>query len=156
MDMSKLNQGQIIAGLGGIVLVVSLFLSWVSGFTVSVATGSASTSASAFDAFSGMDIIMLIVGIAALGLAVAGATGTNLPPGAAPIVSLLGVVVFGWALGWCLENSNAGFGAWLGLVASVAIVFGAFEAGREPRPVARQRPSSGVATPSGSTGPPTA
>ncbi len=112
-----------IVGVGGIVLVVSQFLSWVSAFGL---------SASAFDAFSGMDIIMLVVGIAAIAFAamVAMNANANVPANAALILSALGLIVVGWALGWDLESGDAGIGAWLGLISGAAITYGGFVADR--------------------------
>ncbi len=129
MDISKLSRGQLIAGAGGALLIVSLFLSWVSLI---------GASASAFDAFSGMDIIMLVIGIAAV--AFAGVTATEasveVPANAAVVVGILGVLIVGWALGWVLEQPSAGFGAWLGLISAGAIAYGGWEADRKPTPMA--------------------
>jgi hypothetical protein len=156
VDLSRMSQGQLITGIGGLVLLISLFLSWVSGVAFSGAFGSGSTSASAFDAFSGMDIIMLIIAILAMGVGVAGAAGSSLPEGSGAIVGLLGVVTFGWALGYDLEISNAGLGAWLALAASAAIAWGGFETTRERRQVARRSAPAGATRPTGPSGPPTA
>ncbi len=114
MDISKLRQSQLIVGAAGIVLVISLFLDWVG--------------VSAFSAFSAMDILMLLIGLAALGYAALPASGStqSLPKDSAWIVMLAGVGVVGWALGICLEDADAGFGAWLGLLASIAIAVGAY------------------------------
>jgi hypothetical protein len=133
MDMSKMSQGQMIAGVGGVVLLISLFLDWVSGISLQVGATTVGTGgANAFDVFSGMDIIMLIVAVLAIVWAVSGAVGMALPASTGWVVALLGVVIVGWALGWDLENSNAGIGAWLGLVAAVAIAWGAFAASTRP------------------------
>jgi len=162
VDLSRMSQGQLITGIGGLVLLISLFLSWVSGVAFQGAFGGGSTSASAIDAFSGMDIIMLIIAVLALGVGVAGATGSRLPEGSGAIVGLLGVVTFGWALGYDLEISNAGLGAWLALAASAAIAWGGFEATRERRTVTRRAPTSaarrptGASRPTGPSEPPTA
>ena len=67
MDMSKLSQGQMIAGVGGIVLIVSLFLDWIS---------TPFGGGTAFDVFSGMDIIMLLIGVAAVAYAALPALGS--------------------------------------------------------------------------------
>jgi hypothetical protein len=125
MDTSKLTQGQIIAAVGGALLVIAQFLSWAD------AAGPLGGSASAFDAFSIMDIIMLLVGIAAIGWAVAAAmdASARLPGNTPAILLLLAVLVGGWALGWDLENGTAGIGAWLGLIGALAIGAGAYEAG---------------------------
>jgi hypothetical protein len=130
--MSNLSRGQLIMGAGGLVLIISLFLSWVSILGI---------SASAFDAFSGMDIIMLIIGVTALAYGVTMAMGASvsLPGNSALILALLGIVVFGWTLGWDLEEPNAGFGAWLGLFGSVAIAYGGYDAWKAPQPVSSTR-----------------
>ena len=114
MDISELRQSQLIVGGAGIVLVISLFLDWVG--------------VSAFSAFSVMDIIMLLVGLAAIGYAALPASGSaqSLPQDSAWIVLLVGVGVVGWALGICLEDADAGIGAWLGLFGSIAIAVGAY------------------------------
>jgi hypothetical protein len=151
MDTSKLSQGQIVAAIGGIVLIVSLFLSWLEG--------PFGGSASAFDAFSGMDIIMLIVGIAAIVWAAAVAMGgaASLPPRTGWFLTVFGLVVFGWALGWNLEFGSAGFGAWLAMFASLAIAYGGFselELTTRVTPSARPRTTPPpTRTPSGTAGP---
>ncbi len=127
MDISKLRQSQLIVGTAGIVVVISLFLDWVG--------------VSAFSAFSAMDIIMLLVGLAAIGYAALPASGSaqSLPKDSAWIVLLAGVGVVGWALGICLEDADAGIGAWLGLIGSIAIAVGAYveiRGGRLARPMA--------------------
>jgi hypothetical protein len=113
-----------VLGIGGILLVISLFLSWASAF---------GASASAFDLFSGMDIIMLVIGIAAVAYAASVAAGSSAraPSGSPLILAALGLVVLGWALGWDIETSGAGVGSWLALIASAAITYGAFTSQRE-------------------------
>ncbi|HEY2772182.1 MAG TPA: hypothetical protein VGI87_16520 [Solirubrobacteraceae bacterium] len=145
MDLSKLSRGQLIAGVGGVLLVLSLFLGWVSVF------GGTQT---AFDAFSGMDIIMLVIGAAAVAFAVvtAAEASVDLPANTAVILSVLGVLVVGWALGWVLEEPSAGFGAWLGLIGAGAIVYGGWEAHRSPAPMAASRPAAQNAPGPGTTG----
>jgi hypothetical protein len=133
-----------VAGVGGAVLVVSLFLNWSEG-------------GSAFDSFSGIDLILLVIGVAALAYAaVPMMSAAALPGNAARIIAGLGLVAIGWSLGWDLEDPGAGFGAWLGLVASVAVTYGAFEAASEP--VSAPPPERPVPppVPSAPAGPPTA
>jgi hypothetical protein len=114
MDISKLRQSQLIVGGAGVLLVISLFLDWVG--------------VSAFSAFSAMDIIMLLVGLGAIAYAAIPASGSELalPRDSSWIVLLLAMAVVGWALGIALEDADAGIGAWLGLIASGAIAFGAY------------------------------
>lgn len=151
MDVSRMSQGQMVAGVGGVLLLISLFLDWVSGVTVTAATGVSLSvgGGSAFDVFSGMDIIMLIVAIAGIAWAVASAVGQTVPPQSGLVVGVLGVLITGWCLGWVLENSNAGIGSWLGLVGAIAMTYGAFEAARHPVVAA------GPATPAPAGPPPT-
>ncbi len=119
MDTSKLSQGEMVAAIGGIVLIVSLFLTW---------TDLPFGGTSAFDIFSGMDIIMLVIAVAVVGAAAATATGTalTLPVSPGLVTFVLGVGLVGWTLGWALEDPNAGIGSWLALGASIAIVYGGF------------------------------
>lgn len=137
MDMSKLSRGQMIAAAGGAVLIISLFLHWDSA-----------AGQSAWSVFSGMDIIMLLIGVAALAYVAVTAMGSaaQLPANAGWVVFVLGVLTVGWALGWDLEDPSAGIGAWLGLLAGIAIAYGALEAGRRPVMTPR-RPAA--ATPGG-------
>ena len=161
MDTSKVSQGELIAAVGGVLLIISLFLDWFSA-SASIAGVSVSASGNAFDVFSGMHIIMLIVGIAAVALAGAAAldAASNVPRGGALVLALLGVGAIGWTLGYDLETSNAGIGAWLALVAAIAIAFGGFEASGErraaPASSAATTAPTGPVTPAGSAGPPPA
>lgn len=139
MDSSRLSGGYLITGIGGVVLLISLFLDWISGVTITVGAASLSTSGNAWDVFSGMDILMALVGLAAVVLTGAVAMGATIKMQAnAPwILGLLGVGTIGWALGWDLENANAGLGAWLGLAGAVAIAYGGLTAARDYEPARR-------------------
>jgi hypothetical protein len=164
MDTSKVSQGEMIAAGGGVLLIISLFLDWFSA-SASFGTVTVGVSGNAFDVFSGMDIIMLIVGIAAVALAGAAAFDASgaVPVNAGWVLALLGVGTAGWALGWDLEFANAGVGAWLGLLAALAIAFGGFMAASQPSEVAASpgpattttTPPAGPTAPAGSAGPPT-
>lgn len=160
MDTSRVSQGQIIAAVGGLVLIISLFLDWVSGVTLSVGTASISTSGNAWDVLSGMDILMALVGLAAI--VVAGATlmgaAIEAPVKLDYMIALLGVGTIGWTLGWDLEIPNAGIGAWIGLLAAIAITYGGFEAARSPQRVTSASsapPSPKPTEPAGTAAPPT-
>ena len=118
MDTSKLSQGQMVAGAGGVLLIVAIFLHWGAGV-------------SAWDGFSAMHIIMLLVGLAAVAWAVMPATGSamSVPPAAPTILFGLGVAVFGFALGWEFEVSG-GIGVWVAILGSWLIAYGAYAHGR--------------------------
>jgi hypothetical protein len=115
-----MSQGQMVAAAGGVLLIIALFLSWGGG-------------ANAFDAFSGMDIIMLIIAIIAVVWGVSAGLGAVTPPVlSAMLVGVLGVIVLGFTLGVDLEAEDADIGAWLALVASIAIAWGGLAGGRRP------------------------
>jgi hypothetical protein len=152
MDTSRVSPGQLIAAAGGAVLIISLFLDWISGVTIQIGAATVSGGGgNAFDVFSGMDIILLLIGISALAIAALSAAEASIssPVDPAWMVGALGLVAFGWCLGWDLENGSAGIGAWLGLIASGAIVFGAYETIGETR--AAMARSSSAPEPTGSS-----
>ncbi|MFL5823826.1 MAG: hypothetical protein ACJ764_10335 [Solirubrobacteraceae bacterium] len=126
--MAKMDQGRMITAVGGVLLIVSLFLHWAGG-------------QSAWDGFSVIHIIMLLIGIAAVGFAVLPATGSAvaLPPSLPLVISALGMAAFGFAAGWELEISGD-IGVWLAIIGSLAIAYGAFHAGRAPVAPATRRP----------------
>ncbi|HEX6653130.1 MAG TPA: hypothetical protein VF072_10335 [Thermoleophilaceae bacterium] len=67
MDTSRLTPGDISAGVGGIVLLISLFLPWY-GVSVNVAGFSASENASGWEVFSAIDIILFAIAVVAIAL----------------------------------------------------------------------------------------
>jgi hypothetical protein len=137
MDTTRMSQGQMVAAVGGVLLIVALFLTWGDG-------------ANAFDAFSGMDIIMLIIGIIAVAWGVAAGMGAVTPPAlSGMLVGLLGVAVLGFTLGTDLEVDDADIGAWLALAASIAIAWGGLSAGsrRVAAPAATRGPATTTASP---------
>jgi hypothetical protein len=77
MDTSRLTPGDISAGVGAIVLLVSLWLPWY-GISVDVAGFSASTDGSGWEVFSMIDILLFLISIVAIALVALKATG-NLP-----------------------------------------------------------------------------
>jgi hypothetical protein len=78
MDTSRLTPADMIAGVGGIVLLISLWLPWY-GVSVDVAGFSASESASGWEVMSLIDIILFLCAVVAIGVVAAKAAGA-LPP----------------------------------------------------------------------------
>jgi hypothetical protein len=78
MDTSRLTPGDISAGVGGIVLLVSLWLNWY-GVSVNVRGFSASSSASGWEVLTTIDIILFLIALAAIVLVATKAAGA-LPP----------------------------------------------------------------------------
>ncbi len=141
MNQSHVSQGHLIAGAGGILLFISLFLHWAVG-------------ANAWD-FSFVDIWLLLVALAAAGYGFADAAGADLglPPQAGYLVAGLGMAALGWSFGFETEVSGS-LGVWLAIVASLGIVFGAFAATSAPEPAPRR--TAPPPSPSTSSTPPPA
>lgn len=134
MNTSKLSQGQMIAAGGGALLIIALFLNWAG-------------NESAWNGFSVVHILMLLIGIAAIAWAVLPATGAavSVPPSAPTILTALGLAVFGFAAGWELEISGD-IGVWLAILAAVGISYGAYLGAGTPV-VSRAQPAAPAAPP---------
>jgi hypothetical protein len=89
MDTSRLTTGDMIAGVGGIVLLISLFLPWY-GVSVDIAGVSASESGSGWEALGFIDILLFLISVAAIGIVAARAAG-SLPDDIPAPVILLGL-----------------------------------------------------------------
>jgi len=87
MDTSRLTTGDIIAGVAGLVLLISLFLPWY-GVSVDVAGFSASESGSGWEALGFIDILLFLISIAAIGIVVAKAAGALPADVPAPVILL--------------------------------------------------------------------
>jgi hypothetical protein len=133
VDVARLTRGQIIVAVGALVLILSLFLDWVSGIQAPVGVTYPNNGGSAWDVFSVMSIIMLLIGLAALAYVVATTVeaAAQIPAASPWILGALGLIVLGWVLGWDLEVDNAGVGAWLGLLGAAGVTFGALIAAEE-------------------------
>jgi hypothetical protein len=92
MDTSKLTTGDMIAGVGGIVLLISLFLPWY-GVSVDIAGFSASESGSGWEALGFIDILLFVISVAVIGIVAARAAG-SLPADIPAPMLLLGLGAF--------------------------------------------------------------
>jgi hypothetical protein len=115
--MRTLNEesGALVLLTGGILLIISLFLPhFESGFT-------------AWQVFTNLRVIILVIGIFAVAFGLLEATGaaTTLPDPIPLILAALGIAVLGFAAGWELQVSGAG-GVWLMMAGSIAIGAGAW------------------------------
>ncbi len=133
MDFSKLSQGAKIALIGGVVLIVNLFLPWYS-FGVDLGPlggrigGSINAFSSGFLAWGGSFIA--IAGAVVLLLKAMGTSEVNAgqfkTEQLAVILGLAGFVLI--VLRFLTETSLVSFGLWLGIIASAAVAYGAFMA----------------------------
>ena len=148
MDTSRLTSGDISAGVGGIVLLVSLWLTWY-GVSVSVGGFSASEDASGWEVFSTIDIILFLVAIAAIALVALKAAGRLPADVPVPVVLLaLGALAVLLILFRLIDTPAPGdlpdeidvsrkIGLFIGLIGAAGIVYGGWRSNMEA-PQARQ------------------
>jgi len=87
MDTSRLTTGDIVAGVGGIVLLIALFLPWY-GVSVDVAGFSASESGSGWEVLGFIDILLFLISVAAIAVVAARAAGALPADIPAPVILL--------------------------------------------------------------------
>ncbi|MGB7589440.1 MAG: hypothetical protein WBM00_12115 [Solirubrobacterales bacterium] len=167
MDLNRLNRGEKIAAGSAIALFIIMFLSW---YTVDTPAGIPSPTLSAWDAYSFIDIILLVTIVAAVGAAVLRASDADIDVPASQIVTALGalsvlLILFriistpSWsAFGVDVADSSVTYGVILGLIAAVGIAFGGYSSMQEEGASfgdAAARLSGGAGTGDGpSSGPP--
>ena len=141
MDTSRLTTGDMIAGVGGIVLLISLFLPWY-GVSIDVANVSVSDSANGWESLDVIDILLFLVSVAAIGVVAARATG-QLPedvPGAVVLLAAGGLAVL--LVLYRIIDIPAGdvpdevdlsrkIGVFIALIASGAIAYGGWRTNME-------------------------
>jgi hypothetical protein len=147
VDTSKLSLGEQIAAVSGIVLLIVLFLPWY-GVDVStpIANVSASDSATAWQAFDFVDILLFLIALVAIAVPVARMTD-SMPedvPGAMLIVAAggLGVLLVLWriidlptpdisSIGSVKVDFSRKIGVFLGLIATAGVAYGGWRAMEE-------------------------
>ena len=151
MDFTRLTQGEKIAGLSGIaLLLIMLIFKWfgveVSGGGVSVEGG----TRNAFGAYGFFDIVLFITVVAAVGLVFISASESDvgLPVAASAVVAGLGILSVVLILisiisppEWSVDGVDIGdfpgldvtrkLGVWLGLLAAIGIAYGGWRAMQE-------------------------
>jgi hypothetical protein len=147
MELSKLRRGELIAAIGGIVLLITLFfLDWYA-VDVNISTpfgdigGGAEFGAWDGQGFTGTiaNLVILAAGIAAVGLAIVTATSRTvaLPVAASALTAALGIGAVVMVVLRMLfqpgENEfiELRFGIWLALISSAVIAYGGWEAMKE-------------------------
>src|SRR5215213_2588313 len=150
MDTSRLTTGDIIAGVGGIVLLISLFLPWY-GASVDVGGFSASESGTGWEALSFIDILLFLIALAAIAIVAARATG-RLPDEIPAAVVLLGLGALAVLLvlyriidipgGDVTDEVDLShkIGVFVALIASAAVAYGGWRRNAET-PAARAEPA---------------
>jgi uncharacterized protein DUF2510 len=120
---TRSNLPYLIAAAGGVLLFISLFLSWIS-------VGGA--TASGWEVFSIVDVVLALLAAIGAAIGVSIVTGTELPvPGLRPeLLKWVGVVALTIVLTYLLESDHLGFGVFVALVGAVGILGGAILAER--------------------------
>jgi len=147
MDLSKLRRGELIAAVGGIVLLITLFFFDWYAVDVNIRTpfgdvgGGAEFGAWDGQGFTGTiaDLVILAAAIAALGLAFVTATSRTvaLPVAASALTAGLGIGAVVMVLLRMVfqpgqnEFIELRFGIWLALISSAVIAYGGWEAMKE-------------------------
>jgi len=161
MDTSRLTPGDISAGVGGVVLLISLFLSWYSA-SAEVAGVSASVSVSGWEVLTWIDILLFLCALVAIGV-VAARAAAALPPDipAGVVLLAVGALAVLLVLFRIIDIPTGGdvpegvdldrkIGIFIALIASAGIAYGGWRANAE-------RPGGpGVATADPSVPPPPA
>jgi hypothetical protein len=162
MDLNRLGQGHRIAAGAGLLLLIDLWLSWYSinddflrdlGGSFGV-----DTSANAWQAFDLTDILLAITALLAIAAAAQALGLLKLPVRLSDILFPLAAVMTIWVLYRIInqpednEVIDVSFGAWLGLVLTGVVAYGAMKARGEAEAVG----PAGVSAPAASTPPPAA
>lgn len=134
----RLSYGAVAAGIGGVVLIISLFLSWYS---------SGGFSQSGWESFNFADIVLFVLALLAIAYALIEFTATvvALPVGRERALTVIGIIATTLSLAFLIEGSSDAFGVVLASLASIAILVGGF--------LAEQRPELSVALGGGRAAP---
>jgi heme A synthase len=152
MDTNRLSQGEMIAAIAALLLLIVMFIfSWFSLdfsgdaeilLNAAPGTGSVDNDANAWQAFDIIDIFLLVTILVAIGGAVVAATATsvNAPVAASAITAGLGILSFLLILVRVISppslgipdnefiSVGRGIGVWLGLILTAAIAYGGWRA----------------------------
>ncbi|MBA2521968.1 MAG: hypothetical protein H0V25_01435 [Solirubrobacterales bacterium] len=145
MDTNRLNQGEMIAAVSALVLLVVMFISWFGIDIPDEAVGLVSaagidTSANAWQSFSFIDIVLFVTILVAIGgaLATANAQTVSAPVAISAITAALGILSVLLILFRIIDPPGPGeadigrkVGVFLGLIAAAGIAYGGWRAMQE-------------------------
>jgi hypothetical protein len=129
--MGRLRDGDAIAGAGGLALILSLFLDWYG-------LGARALGASAWEAFSVLDVVLVLLTLVPLGLVATQATrdSPSVPVAFSVFATVAGMLAALLILYRIVNQPGPNdvvtveLGAWVGLAASVAIAAGGWRSMR--------------------------
>ena len=122
MTSTKRDLGQLICGTRGTVLIVSLFLPWASAGDVDL---------SGWELWTMADVLLLIVGLVAIGAAITGGRFGLFRPdislnGAADLLGLVATVLLAWLVLFDFPSgASREIGVFLALIGAMAVAGGA-------------------------------
>ena len=133
MELSRLRSGELIAGAGGVALLVVMFLDWYA------LEGIGEVAANAWEAFSITDLILALTALSGIGLAVLTAARRSpaLPVAASVITTTLGALATLLVLYRILNQPGPNefvevkLGAYLGFLSVLAITAGGYRSMRD-------------------------
>jgi hypothetical protein len=143
LDFARLRPGEIVAGLGGIALIVAMFLDWfgiapvgLNGTTVTTIPGVKENGADAWQSLEFIDFCLLLTAIVAIKAAALRALGKRLagPFPLSAAVCLLGAVAALLVLWRIFDppfDGSLKVGIFLGLAGTLAITYGGYMASLE-------------------------
>jgi hypothetical protein len=126
MTSPKHGLGQLICGLGGILLIVSLFLPWASAGDV---------EQDAWELWTMADVFLLVVGLTAVGAAVTGGRFGLFRPdlslnGAADLLGVVATVLIAWLTFFDFPSgASREIGVFVALISAMAVAGGAGDYG---------------------------
>ena len=151
MDTSSVRRGEWIAGISGVALFFFMFFSWygIDAGSLNIPAGvpqdiaqqaidnaeaaGLDTTATAWQAFDFIDIILLIAVVVSVGYAVIGLTGSSpdLPVAGSAVTALVGAIAFVLVLYRLIDPPGGDgvgreIGVWLGLIATAGIAVGGY------------------------------
>jgi hypothetical protein len=122
MTSTKYGLGHLVCGTGGILLIVSLFLPWV---------GNGDVDLSGWELWTMADVLLLIVGIVAIGAAITGGHFGLFRPdmslnGAADLLGVVATVLLAWLILFDFPSgASRDIGVFLALIGAMAVAGGA-------------------------------
>jgi hypothetical protein len=147
MDTANVGRGTLIAGVSGVLLFIFMFFSWF-GVDVSdvvpagvpedianqaVEQSGVDTTATAWQAFDVIDLVLLVAVIIAVGFALIDMTGAavSLPVAGSALTAGIGAIAFLLVLYRLIDPPGGDgvgreIGVWLGLITTAGIAYGGY------------------------------
>jgi hypothetical protein len=134
MDTQRLSQGQMISGIAGVLLFISLFLKWFGAD--SPGAGISGVSFSGWEFNNALDIYLFILAVFAILPALSELSGASIEvpfvdAAAAFLLSVIGLIMTAYVFIDAPDGASRGIGIWLALLTVIAIVIGSYQAMNE-------------------------